>query len=196
MNDFGRQVADLVPRLRAFARSLTAGDRHLADDIVHDTVVSALQAQGQFTPGTNLAAWLFTILRNRFRTLVASKRVRSEVVLEESVERTMWVPAGQEAGIEVQAFRSAFRKLAPHHREALVLTAVEGLTHERVAQICGCEVGTVKSRVNRARGLLKRMLLDERPLSAPLPRGRPPAASRAQPKLPGSTCSNWERVTP
>ena len=75
-----------------------------------------------------------------------------------------------------------------------MLTAVEGLTHERVAQICGCEVGTVKSRVNRARGLLKRMLLGERPLAAPLPRGRPPAERRPQPKLPGSTCSNRERV--
>jgi RNA polymerase sigma-70 factor, ECF subfamily len=194
MNGFGRQVAEMVPRLRAFARSLTAGDRYLADDLVHDTIVSALQAQGQFTPGTNLAAWLYTILRNRFRTHIAIKRVRVEVELEESVERTMWVPAGQEAGIEVQAFRRAFRKLAPHHREALVLTALEGLTHERVAQICGCEVGTVKSRVNRARGLLKRMLLDERPLASPPPRGRPPAERRPQPKLPGSTRSNWERV--
>jgi RNA polymerase sigma-70 factor (ECF subfamily) len=196
MNDFGRQVADLVPRLRAFARSLTAGDRHLADDLVHDTIVSALQAQGQFTPGTNLAAWLFTILRNRFRTLMAGKRVRAEVELEESVERTMWAPAGQEASVEVQAFRRAFGKLSPHHREALVLTAVEGLTHERVAEICSCEVGTVKSRVSRARGLLKRMLLDERPLAAPPPRGRPPAERQPQPKLPGSACSNRERVRP
>ena len=81
MNVFREDVAALVPHLRAFARSLTGGDLHLADDIVQDTIVNALQAQHQFTPGTNLKAWLFTILRNRFRSVIARKHVTAEVAM-------------------------------------------------------------------------------------------------------------------
>jgi len=166
MSVFKEEVAALVPHLRAFARSLTSGDVHFADDIVQDTIVNALQAQHQFTPGTNLKAWLFTILRNRFRSLIARKHVTSEVA-DDDLERHYWVAAEQDSRIEVAAFKRAFKTLSATHREVLVLVAIHGLPYEEIARICACEVGTVKSRVNRARGILKRMLLeDELPVDA------------------------------
>jgi RNA polymerase sigma-70 factor, ECF subfamily len=159
---FREDVAATLPRLRAFARSLTASDRAWADDLVQDTVVNALRAQAQFTPGTNLEAWLFAILRNRFRTTVG--RRRGEVMPEdEELERVWWVPAAQDAALDVLAFRRAFPRLTPGHREVLLLHAVRGLTYEEIAAACGCEVGTVKSRMNRARAVLKAMLLGETP---------------------------------
>ena len=159
MGIFREDVAAMVPHLRAFARSLTGGDVHLADDLVQDTILNALQAQRQFTPGTNLKAWLFTILRNRFRSLITRKHVTAEVQ-DDDLERKWLTPAHQESVVEVTAFRRAFRHLSSAHREVLVLVGVHGLSYEQVAEICRCEVGTVKSRVNRARNLLKRMLLE------------------------------------
>ena len=160
MGIFREDVTAMVPHLRAFARSLTSGDVHLADDLVQDTIVNALQAQDQFTPGTNLKAWLFTILRNRFRSLITRKYVTAEVQ-DDDLERKWLTPAHQESVVEITAFRRAFRQLSQAHREVLVLVGVHGLSYEQVASICRCEVGTVKSRVNRARNLLKKMLLEE-----------------------------------
>ena len=177
MNVFKQEVAALVPHLRAFARSLTGGDVHFADDIVQDTIVNALQAQHQFTPGTNLKAWLFTILRNRFRSMIARKQVTAEVA-DDDLERHYWVAAEQDSRIEVAAFKRAFRTLSATHREVLVLVAIHGLPYEEIARICGCEVGTVKSRVNRARGILKRMLLEEDEL--PVHASKLPSAKRAK----------------
>ena len=183
MTIFQEDVVATMPRLRAFARSLTSGDRHLADDLVQDTVVNALRAQRQFTPGTNLEAWLFAILRNRFRSLVGRRRNRMEQPQDdEELERVLWTPPAQDAVIEIAAFRRAFHDLAPSHREVLVLVGVHGLTYERVAEICGCEIGTVKSRINRARTVLKAMLLGE---DAPTGTGRPKvAAKRRRRRLP------------
>ena len=175
MNLFREDVAALVPHLRAFARSLTRGDVHLADDIVQDTIVNALQAQHQFTPGTNLKAWLFTILRNRFRSVVARKHVTAEIS-DDELERHAWVAAEQESRIEVAAFKRAFKMLSETHREVLVLTAVHGLPYDQIAEICGCEVGTVKSRVNRARAILKRMLFED---ALPVSPAKMPGSARA-----------------
>jgi RNA polymerase sigma-70 factor (ECF subfamily) len=160
MGIFREDVTAMVPHLRAFARSLTSGDVHLADDLVQDTIVNALQAQDQFTPGTNLKAWLFTILRNRFRSLITRKYVTAEVQ-DDDLERKWLTPAHQESVVEITAFRRAFRQLSSAHREVLVLVGVHGLSYEQVAHICRCEVGTVKSRVNRARNLLKKTLLED-----------------------------------
>jgi RNA polymerase sigma-70 factor, ECF subfamily len=175
MSVFREDVLEVVPHLRAFARSLTGGDVHFADDLVQDTVVNALQAQAQFEEGSNLKAWLFTILRNRFRSVIARKHVKSEVG-DEDLERLSTVPAYQESKLEVMAFKQAFRKLSPAHREVLVLAVIHGYSYDRIAEICGCEVGTVKSRVNRARNLLKKMLVgDDETVEAPV--AERPAAS-------------------
>ncbi len=160
MTLFREDVAALMPHLRAFARSLTAGNAALADDLVQDTLLKALEAQSQFQPGTNLKAWMFTILRNQHLSLMRRKRTRNEVP-DDDIELLGSVPAFQESRLEVAAFRRAFAELGPDHRTVLVLVCIHGLPYDEVAQIMGCEVGTVKSRVNRARSALKRMLLGD-----------------------------------
>jgi RNA polymerase sigma-70 factor (ECF subfamily) len=151
----------IIPRLRAYARSL-AHNRVLADDLVQDALLNALQAREQFRPGTNLRAWVFTILRHRFLSHMTrgprSVDVRAE---DRDVSSGGWTPATQESGIEVAAFKQVFRSLSPRHREVLVLVGVHGMRYEEVAQICRCEVGTVKSRVCRAREQLRAQLLEE-----------------------------------
>ena len=180
MSIFRDDILAIVPHLRAFARTLTRGDLVLADDLVQDTIVNALQARDRSQPGTNLKAWLFTILRNRFRSVIARKHVTSEVP-DDDLERHSWVPAEQESRIEVAAFKRAFQALSPAHREVLVLVAVHGLSYERIAEICGCEIGTVKSRVSRARQQLKRLLGGELPLPPDTDGGKPGTPAGCQP---------------
>ena len=152
-----KALVDAVPNLRAFGISL-CGDVDRADDLVQETLVKAWNNLGSFQEGTNLKAWLFTILRNRFRSLVSRKHVTAEVATDD-LEQLSSIPPEQEARLEVLAFRRAFGLLKPGQREILVLVAVHGLSYERAAEVCGCEVGTVKSRVNRARAQLKAFLL-------------------------------------
>ncbi len=159
MTVFREEVAALVPPLRAFARTLVGGDVSFADDLVQDTMVNALQAQRQFTNDTNLKAWLYTILRNRWRSLVSRRHVTAEISVD-SLDELAWAPPPQEVRLEVIAFRAAFRSLSAAQREVLVLVGVHGLSYEKAAAICGCELGTVKSRVHRGRALLRQMLLD------------------------------------
>jgi RNA polymerase sigma-70 factor (ECF subfamily) len=167
MSVFREDIVALLPHLRAFARSLTSGNSALADDLVQDTMVNALQAQAQFQEGTNLKAWMFTILRNRFHSVISRKHVTAEVEQDETIENHWWQPAYQESSIELDAFRRAFRHLSATHREVLVLATVHELPYEKIAEICGCEVGTVKSRVARARSILKKMVLEgELPVDA------------------------------
>jgi len=175
MTLFKEDVAALIPQLRGFARNLTGGDPQFADDLVQDTIVSALQAQHQFTPGTNLRAWLFTILRNRFRSLIARRHVQAEVA-DDDLERRATVAPRQESRLEIAAFRRAFAHLKPEHREVLILVGLHGMAYEDIARICGCEVGTVKSRVNRARASLKEMLLEGK---VPVDARKLPVAARA-----------------
>ena len=154
-----QELTGMIPHLRAFARSLTGGDRDLADDMVQETLVKAMQAEAQFQAGTNLRAWMFTILRNTFCSHVGKKRHKVECHSDD-LERLAWIAAPQEGRMEVIAFRRAFKQLSPAHREVLVLSIIQGHSYEAIGAICGCEVGTVKSRVNRARAQLKSMLLD------------------------------------
>jgi RNA polymerase sigma-70 factor, ECF subfamily len=188
MNDARDAMLPLVPQLRGYARALTAGNPDLADDLVQDTLMLALQAWERFTPGTNLKAWLFQILHNRFCSVVSRRHVRAEIGTDD-LARLASVPAFQESRPEVTEFKLAFARLTPVHREVLVLHAVQGLPYERIAEICGCEVGTVKSRINRARNLLKQMLLGEEgageslrapPLRARSLRRRPAAPVRGR----------------
>jgi RNA polymerase sigma-70 factor (ECF subfamily) len=138
---------------------LTSGNADRADDLVQETVLKALRAQDQFTPGTNMKAWLFTILRNVQISSLRRSYVRSEVG-DERLEATHGLPPGQEARLEMRAFAQALAALSPAHREVLVLVGVHGFSYDKVADICGVEVGTIKSRVSRARRELKRLLLD------------------------------------
>jgi RNA polymerase sigma-70 factor, ECF subfamily len=142
--------------VRAFALSLT-GDADRADDLVQETLVRALSYIDRFEPGTNLRAWLFTILRNQFHT--GHRKRWREVEDPDGVfaAKLATVP-DQGAKLEFQDFRAAFAKLAPQHREALVLIGAEGLTYEEAARVCGINIGTLKSRVSRARSRLAELL--------------------------------------
>jgi RNA polymerase sigma-70 factor (ECF subfamily) len=139
-----------------------------------------------FTPGTNLKAWLFQILHNRFRTVVSRKHVRAEIGINDLAPLAS-VPAFQEGRLEVLEFKKTFARLAPDHREVLALHAVHALRYEPIAAICRCEIGTVKSRISGARNLLRQILLGEDdcnslhapPLQARAPRQRALARSNA-----------------
>src|SRR3954471_17700044 len=157
---FREDITAFLPALRAFARALGGGDVSLADDLVQDTMLNALRSQHQFVEGTNLEAWLITILRNRFRSLRSRSHVTSEVSCDD-FESLASIPAPQEQCLNVMAFRAAFRRLPAAQREMLLLVTVRGLSYEAAAEYCQCEVGTAKSRVNRARAALRTLLLDD-----------------------------------
>jgi RNA polymerase sigma-70 factor, ECF subfamily len=167
MNLFREDVTALLPHLRAYARSLTSGDPQLADDIVQDTIVNALRAQHQFTPGTNLKAWLFTILRNTYFS-ERRKRRREVEDADGSYAATLATHPEQHGHMEMQDFRAALTRLPDDQREALILVGAAGFSYEEAAEISGCAVGTIKSRVNRARNRLGEMLgMDEKGTDEP-----------------------------
>ncbi len=145
-----------IPRLRAFAVSL-CGRADRADDLVQETLVKAWANLASFQPGTNLMAWLYTILRNEFYT--EFRKRRHEVQDEDGAfaGRLTTAPT-QDGHIEFQDFRAAMSRLADDQREALILIGASGLSYEDAAQICGCAVGTMKSRVHRARFRLADLL--------------------------------------
>lgn len=145
-----------IPKLRAFAISL-CGRTAAADDLVQETLMRAWANLDSFEPGSNLVAWLYTILRNEFYSEFRKSKREVPDSDGEYAARLTSRPA-QEGHMEFLDFRAALAKLAPDHREALVLVGASGLSYEDAAQICGCAVGTMKSRVNRARGKLAELL--------------------------------------
>ena len=150
------EILTCLPHLRAFARSLAA-NRDRADDLVRDAVLRALGAASQFTPGTNFKAWIFTILRNlHFNELRSNRSLMRP--LEAADLKTYATTPTQLAALEYDDFRGAFNMLSAEQREALVLVAADGFRYDEVAAICGCAVGTIKSRVARARGEIERLL--------------------------------------
>lgn len=155
--DFHEQLKTILPRLRIYALSLTR-DRDAADDLVHDTVVKALTGRHSFQPGTNLAAWLFRIQRNEF--ISGLRRRRPTVPVDTAIAESLSHPPHQDSGLIMREFMSAFGKLAAAQREALLLAVLEGLPYEMIADHTGVSVGTVKSRISRARDTLERLLLE------------------------------------
>jgi RNA polymerase sigma-70 factor (ECF subfamily) len=147
-----------VPHLRAFALFLSR-NRDRADDLVQDTIVRALGAAHQFRAGTNLKAWLFTILRHQHYNAVRKNRVQIES-LDDPLAFEPSVPASQEASLEFGDFRRAFWQLNDTRREALILIGANGLSYTHAAKVCNCPIGTIKSRVSRARGELMKIMDD------------------------------------
>ena len=138
--------------LRAFARFL-ARDRTLADDLVQETLVRSLGALGQFQPGTNLKAWLFTIQRNAFFEH-ARRRRREDVALHGHFAESEAEGPAQHGAADLSDLQRMLFSLPPLLREALVLVGAQELSHEAAAAICGVPVGTMKARVSRARSKL------------------------------------------
>ncbi|HVY58104.1 MAG TPA: sigma-70 family RNA polymerase sigma factor [Xanthobacteraceae bacterium] len=149
-------VLAAVPSLRAFAISL-CGDVDRADDLVQETLLRALANIDSFQPGTNMTAWLFTILRNLFRSEYRKRRREVEDT-DGSYAESMKSHPEQNSRVEFEEFRAALAKLPEDQREALILVGASGFSYEEAAHICGCAVGTIKSRVNRARTRLAELL--------------------------------------
>jgi RNA polymerase sigma-70 factor, ECF subfamily len=173
--DFKAGLLELIPFLRAFARSL-CGNHETADDLVQETLVKAWQSRDTFTPGTNLKAWLFTILRNHFYS--ERRRAWRQVAWDqESAERLPGTSQDPSWAAELSDTARALRLLPDEQREALILVGAGGFSYVDVANICRCNVGTVKSRVARARKALMAIL--ERQDTA-LPNERPDQGEAAR----------------
>jgi RNA polymerase sigma-70 factor (ECF subfamily) len=145
-----------VPSLRAFAISLS-GNIDRADDLVQETLLRAIANIDSFQPGTNMSAWMFTILRNLFRSEYRKRRREVEDT-DGSYAESLKSHPEQSSRLEFQEFRAALAKLPPDQREALILVGASGFSYEEAASICECAVGTIKSRVNRARTRLADLL--------------------------------------
>jgi RNA polymerase sigma-70 factor (ECF subfamily) len=154
-------VLAAIPRLRAFGISLT-GNVDRADDLVQETLARALANINSFEPGTNMQAWLFTILRNLFRSEYRKRRREVEDA-EGRYAETLVTQPEQTSQLEYKEMRVALAKLPDDQREALILVGASGFSYEEAAAICGCAVGTIKSRVNRARNRLAAELAIESP---------------------------------
>jgi len=153
---FRKQVVTLIPHLRAFARTL-CGDATAADDLAQDAMLKAWDARASYQMGTNMKAWTFMILRNQFYS-EKRRSWRSTQLDQEAAERTLMAVDDPSAPIALDELRSALKTLPDEQREALVLVGAGGFAYEEAADICGCAVGTVKSRVSRARRALQASL--------------------------------------
>jgi len=153
--DLRREITILLPDLRGFARFLVR-DRAMADDVVQDTLVRALAALHQFEPGTNLKAWLFTILRNQFYEQ-ARRRKREMAAMDARFAGEEGAGAPQLARAELHELQALIWRLPPLLREALILVGAQELTHDEAAAICRVPVGTMKARLSRARAALSKM---------------------------------------
>lgn len=153
---FKHEMLEVVPHLRAFARGL-CGRADVADDLVQETLLKAWAAQERFEPGTSMRAWTFVILRNVYLSDLRRNRFRGDYD-ENVAERILVAPAGQESPIHLSDLNRALMTLPPERREALLLVGAGGFSYEEASEICQCAVGTIKSRVGRARAALTQMI--------------------------------------
>jgi RNA polymerase sigma factor (sigma-70 family) len=157
-DQFKQQLTLVIPHLRAFGRSLS-GSRDLADDLVQETLLKAWAARKRFQAGTNMRAWTFIILRNLFLSQMRRARFKGEWD-EITASRLLAAPASQDRHIELGDMQRALLHLPQPQREALILVGAGGFAYEEAAEICGCAVGTIKSRVARGRVALEALLTE------------------------------------
>ncbi len=150
------QLVGHLPALRSFALSLTR-NRATADDMVQDTVVKAWTNIEKFKVGTNMRAWLFTILRNNYYS--SRRKLNREVAdVDGTFSDSLSVKPDHDGRMQMAEFRTAFEQLPDEQREALILVGASGFSYEEASQMTGVAVGTVKSRANRARTRLAEWL--------------------------------------
>ena len=153
---FKDDLLGAIPSLRAFAVSLSQ-NADKADDLVQETLVKAWDKQTSFQPGTNLKAWLFTILRNEFYSQMR-KRGREVQDSDGIMTGRLAIHPSQHGLLDLEDFRAALELLPEDQREAIILIGASGFSYEEAAEICDCAVGTIKSRVSRARARLQEIL--------------------------------------
>jgi RNA polymerase sigma-70 factor, ECF subfamily len=157
--EFRDQLVAVTPSLRSFARGL-CGDKELADDLVQEALLRAWAARDRFAAGSNFRAWMYIILRNQFYTEMRKGRRASACEMEQ-IECALVEPTSQEDLITVSEVAAALQRLSPAHREVLMLVGANELEYAEAAEILGCALGTVKSRVCRARKALTEELFEE-----------------------------------
>jgi RNA polymerase sigma-70 factor, ECF subfamily len=172
-----------LPNLRAFAISL-CGEVDRADDLVQETLLKAWKHLDTFKEGTNLRAWLFTILRNTFLSDLRGRRDEISLDAEPDYAGRLKVLPEQYGRLDSSDMQRALGELNPEQRAAIILVGAEGFSYEETAAICGCKVGTVKSRVNRARQRLLELLGDDTAVRVALPSA---AATAARPASRGNS---------
>jgi RNA polymerase sigma-70 factor (ECF subfamily) len=153
---FKAELVALIPHLRAFARSLT-GEPTAADDLAQDAMMKAWDARASFELGTNMKAWTFMILRNQFYS-EKRRSWRQSQLDQEAAERTLMAVDDPASPVALDELRLGLAMLPSEQRESLVLVGAGGFSYEEAAAICNCAVGTVKSRVSRARRALQSIL--------------------------------------
>ena len=156
--EFKKELAQVIPHLRAFGRSLS-GSRDLADDLVQETLLKAWAARKRFQAGTNMRAWTFIILRNLFLSQMRRARFKGEWD-ELTASKLLAAPASQDRHVELGDMQRALLHLPQPQREALILVGAGGFAYEEAAEICGVAVGTIKSRVARGRVALETIMND------------------------------------
>ena len=157
--EFKQQLALVIPHLRAFGRSLS-GNRDVADDLVQETLMKAWAARQRFQAGTNMRAWTFIILRNLYLSQMRRARFKGE--WDDLVaDRVLAAPASQDRHVELGDMQRALLQLPQPQREALILVGAGGFAYEEAAEICGCAVGTIKSRVARGRVALEQLMTND-----------------------------------
>jgi RNA polymerase sigma-70 factor, ECF subfamily len=149
-------LLDHIPALRAYARSL-CGNQADADDLVQETLVRAIEFVSSYRNGSNMRAWLFTIMRNRFFTSVR-KQARESTGAADCVSHIPKSSGQQEWHLRGRELAQALGELPIHYREAIVLVVVLGESYNDASRILSCDIGTIKSRVNRARSKIKTAL--------------------------------------
>ncbi|HEY8617350.1 sigma-70 family RNA polymerase sigma factor [Phenylobacterium sp.] len=160
------EIKPLIPKLRAYAIVLTRSVTD-ADDLVQDALLRAWRYRSGYTPGTNVKAWLFRILRNEFLNKVQNAGRMTEDPDGKLAAQLVSAPE-QELNLRYKELMGGLASLSEDTREALLLTVGAGFTYEQAAQVCGCPIGTIKSRVNRARDALAKYIdLDRLPAKLP-----------------------------
>ncbi|MGF1594845.1 MAG: sigma-70 family RNA polymerase sigma factor [Kiloniellaceae bacterium] len=159
--DLHEEIVEVIPNLRAFARSLVSNPAQ-ADDLVQGALARALANLDKFEAGTNLRAWMFTILRNLYYSELRKRRREVEDV-DGGYAATLSSQPNQIPALELKDFRRALASLPAEQREALILIGASGFSYEDAARICGCAIGTMKSRVNRGRNRLADLLQIDSP---------------------------------
>jgi RNA polymerase sigma-70 factor (ECF subfamily) len=153
---FRDQLVAIVPALRSFARGL-CGWRDIADDLAQEAITRAWAARDSYTPGTNFRAWIFVILRNQFYSTIR-KDSRMTSWDPEVAERLLVEAPAQQDGIHVSDVAKALQKLPTEQREVLLLIGASGASYEEAAEIIGCAIGTIKSRLARGRKALSQLI--------------------------------------
>jgi RNA polymerase sigma-70 factor (ECF subfamily) len=158
MNDFARLVEAEIPKLRRYARALHRWDISAADDLVQDTLVRAVSKQHLWQPGTNLRAWLFTLMHNQNINGVRRAAREGLAVNIDDVQNIMVSPSDPTVSLLLRDLNRGLAKLLVEQRQAILLIGLEGMSYEEVAQVLGIPIGTVRSRLSRGRVQLRHIM--------------------------------------